>query len=177
MPRIPIIRLLLFVLLLMSAPVVYCQQSSTPTTREKTKDRLSQLLQRVGPEVKVSFRQSEKQPFNFVGIMKDGLTVCDNLEIVVGVTDNATIGFRVFPHYRNNYINVDKAKNGSALMRQLLRLSDKNFLYWGADESGDIFTGYTFTLESGFPDEAIRVVLFSIANTDKFVGDMKQAID
>jgi hypothetical protein len=109
--------------------------------------------------------------------MKDGLTVCDNLEIVVGVTDNATIGFRVFPHYRNGYINVDKAKDGSALMRQLLRLSDKNFLYWGADESGDIFTGYTFTLESGFPDEAIRVVLFSIANTDKFVGDMKHALD
>ena len=75
MPRIPIIRFLLLVWLLVSAPVVYCQQSSTPTTREKTRDRLSQLLQRVGPEVKVSFRQSEKQPFNFVGIMKDGLTV------------------------------------------------------------------------------------------------------
>jgi hypothetical protein len=62
-------------------------------------------------------------------------------------------------------------------MKQLLRLSDKNFLYWGADESGDIFTGYTFTLESGFPDEAIRVVLRSIANTDKFIGEMRQAID
>ena len=177
MPRIPIIRFSLFVLLLTSAPVVYSQQSSAPTAREKTRDRLGQLLQRVGPEVKASFRQSEKQPFNFVGIMKDGLTFCDNLEIVVGVTDNATIGFRIFPHYKNSYINVDKARDGQALMRQLLRLSDKNFLYWGADESGDIFTGYTFTLESGFPDEAIRVVLFSIANTDKFVGDMKQAID
>lgn len=177
MPRIPILRFLLFVSLLLSASTVYCQQSSAATAREKTRDRLGQLLQRVGPEIKVSFRQSEKQPFNFVGIMKDGLTICDSLEIVVGVTDNATIGFRIFPHYRNSYVNVDKAKDGPGLMRKMLRLSDKNFLYWGADESGDIFTGYTFTLESGFPDEAIRIVLVSIANTDKFIGEMRPAID
>jgi hypothetical protein len=177
MIRISMLRFLLFGLILLSASTVYCQQSSAPTAREKTRDRLGQLLQRVGPEISVGFRQSEKQPFNFVGIMKDGLTVCDSLEVVVGVTDNATIGFRIFPHYRNSYVNIDRAKDTPGLMKQLLRLSDKNFLYWGADESGDIFTGYTFTLESGFPDEAIRIVLRSIANTDKFIGEMRQAID
>ena len=177
MPRIPFIRFLLFVSLLLSASTVYCQQSAAPTAREKTRERLDQLLQRVGPEIKVSFRQSEKQPFNFVGIMKDGLTVCSKLEIVIGVTNNATIGFRIFPQYKNAYVNIDKARSGPDLMRQMLRLSDKNFLYWGADESGDIFTGYTLTLESGFPDEAIRVVLLSIANADKFIGEMRPAID
>jgi hypothetical protein len=62
-------------------------------------------------------------------------------------------------------------------MRLLLRLSDRAFLFWGADESGDIFTGYTFTLESGFPEEAIRIVLRSIVNSDKFVGEMRPMLD
>src|SRR6266700_3545552 len=72
---------------------------------------------------------------------------------------------------------VNKARNSSALMRQLLRFSDSNFLYWGADETGDIFAGYTFTLESGFPDEAIKVVLYSIKPLDQFVGQMRPMID
>ena len=62
-------------------------------------------------------------------------------------------------------------------MRLLLRLSDRAFLFWGADETGDIFTGYTFTLESGFPEEAIRIVLRSIVNSDKFVGEMRPILD
>ena len=36
------------------------------------------------------------------------------------------------------------------------------FLYWGADDTRDVFAGYTFTLESGFPSEAIIVVLRSL---------------
>jgi hypothetical protein len=59
----------------------------------------------------------------------------------------------------------------------LLRLSDRAFLFWGADEAGDIFTGYTFTLESGFPEESIRIVLSSIVNSDKFVGEMRPFVD
>ena len=57
-------------------------------------------------------------------------------------------------------------------MRQLLRLSDKNFLFWGMDDSSDVFAGYTFTLESGFPDRAIEIVLYSIKPIDKYVGEM-----
>jgi hypothetical protein len=125
----------------------------------------------------VSFRLSDKQPFNYVGLLKEGLTNADSIEIVIGVTADQTIGFRIFPHYNGAYVNVDKARNSAGLMRQLLRLSDKNFLFWGMDESGDVFSGYTFTLESGFPEAAITVVLRSIANLDKFVGNMKPMID
>ena len=59
----------------------------------------------------------------------------------------------------------------------MLRLGDRAFLFWGADEAGDIFTGYTFTLESGFPEEAISIVLRSIVNSDKFIGEMKPILD
>ena len=62
-------------------------------------------------------------------------------------------------------------------MRQLLRFTDNNFLYWGIDSSADVFAGYTFTLESGFPDAALRTVLSSIATLDKFVGEMKPMVD
>lgn len=148
-------------------------------TRNATREKLSNLLDVVGPkkDVNVAFRQSTKQPYNYVGIMREGLVNADSLEIVVSVTPNDTIGFRIYPHYKGEYINLDKAKNGPALMRKLLYMSDRNFLFWGADDTADIFSGYTFTLESGFPAEAITIVLRSIRNTDGFVGEMRPLID
>ena len=165
-----------FLFLLICAPTVYSQQDDAGA-RERTKARLAQLLEKVGPEVKIAFRQSQKQPFNYVGSLTTGLVNADSFEVVVSVTAKDTIGFRVYPHYNRAYVNVDKAKDRAALMRLLLRLSDRAFLFWGADETGDIFTGYTFTLESGFPDEAIKIVLRSIVNSDKFIGEMRPFID
>ena len=63
------------------------------------------------------------------------------------------------------------------LMKQLLILSNHNFLFWGMDDSGDVFAGYTFTLESGFPDKAIEIVLYSIAPLDAYVGKMRPNVD
>jgi hypothetical protein len=62
-------------------------------------------------------------------------------------------------------------------MRTMLLFSDHNFLFWGVDDSRDAFAGYTITLESGFPDEAVETVLRSIRNTDQFVGKMRPFID
>ena len=170
---------LLVITTIVVAPAAYSQTSPQPEdpARVKTREQLRLLLDKVGPTIKVAFRQSQKQPFNFVGVLKEGLTNADSMEIVIGVTANQTIGFRIFPHYNGAYVNIDKVKNNVGLMRQLLGLSDKNFLFWGADSGGDIFSGYTFTLESGFPDAAITIVLRSIANLDPFVGDMKPYID
>jgi hypothetical protein len=93
------------------------------------------------------------------------------------VTASDTIGFRIYPHYKGGYINLGKARDVNGLMRKLLYYSDQNFLFWGADDSGDVFTAYTFTLESGFPSDAMVTVLRSIRNTDKFVGAMRPFID
>jgi len=93
------------------------------------------------------------------------------------VTSKDTISFRVYPHYKGGYINIDKARNTTQLLRKIVQLNDSTFLFWGADETGDVFTGYTFTLESGFPDEAIKIVLSSIKNSDQFVGEMRPSID
>jgi len=179
-----VMLLLLALMIMIVVPGAYGQtgaHSETQSPREeariKTREQLRQLLDKVGPLIKVSFRQSEKAPFNFVGLLKEGLTNVDSFEIVVGVTLDQTIGFRIFPRYGGGYINVYKVKDSAALMRQLLRFSDQVFLFWGADQSGDIFSGYTFTLESGFPDAAITIVLRSIVNMDQYVGRLRPAID
>ena len=174
----------LIVLVLLTAANVaaftkYEPVSSTPrqASRDATREKLRTLLNTIGPKVNIDFRQSDKNLYNFVGMLKTGLKNADFLEVVISVTDQDTIGFRIYPHYGNSYVNIDKARNSVGLMRQLLRFSDSNFLYWGADQSGDVFAGYTFTLESGFPDEAIRVVLYSVPPLDQFIGKMRPMID
>jgi hypothetical protein len=152
-------------------------QQNEPAARIRTREQVNQLLAKVGPSLRIAFRKSEKQPFNFVGLLKEGLTHAESFEVVIGVTPNQTIGFRIFPRYKGGYINIDNVKNGPGLMRLLLKLSDSAFLFWGIDPSGDIFTGYTVTLESGFPEESIKIVLRSIVNSDKFIGEMKPMID
>ena len=171
------IQLLLVAALLIAAPSAFAQDNQA--MRNRTREQMRTLLDKVStrPDINVAFRQSEKQPYNFVGVMKEGLANCESLEIVISVTAKDTIGFRIYPHYKGGYINVDKARNGIGLMRKLLQLSDEAFLFWGMDASSDVFAGYTFTLESGFPEEAVTVVLRSIRNTDKFVGDLRPTID
>jgi hypothetical protein len=173
-------------LLLIALALLFCVcpvAAQTPQEKEAarvaTREKLRQLLNASGPKkgIDISFKQSEKQPFNFVGAKRDGLTNADFLEVVVSVTADDTIGFRVYPHYKGAYINLNRAKDANGLMRLLLNLSDKNFLYWGADSISDVFAGYTFTLESGFPDKAVEIVLYSIAPIDGFVGKIRPFLD
>jgi hypothetical protein len=173
-----VIQFSLLAVMMISAPAVYAQaDANANANREKTRERLNALLQREGPNIKVSFRQSDKNPWNFIGVLKDGLKNAESMEIVIMVSSKDTIGFRVFPHFKGGYINIDKVRNTTQLLRQLVQFNEKTFLYWGADDTGDIFTGYTFTLESGFPDEAIKIVLASIKNSDQFVGELRPSID
>jgi hypothetical protein len=177
-------RLILIALLIsVAAPVALPAQQPTTSTQEAERvamrEQLRKLLETSGPKkgINISFRQSAKQPFNFTGALREGLNNAESLEVVVGVTNNNTIGFRIYPHFKGGYINVEKAKNSLALMRLLLNLSDRAFLFWGVDASGDVFAGYTFTLESGFPEKSAEIVLYSIPNLDKFIGEMRPFID
>lgn len=176
MRRIPIM-VWFAIALTFAAQAAQGQQNESADARIRTREQLGQLLDKVEPSLHITFRQYEKRPFEFVGLLKEGVTQAESLEVVIAVTPNQTIKFRIFPRYKNGYINVDNVKNSAGLMRQLLRLSDSAFLFWGVDPSGDIFSGYTFTLESGFPQESIKIVLKSIVNSDKFIGEMKPMID
>lgn len=171
-----IFAIVLFILATFAVAPVYAQEENE-ASRDATRERLAELLEKEGRDIKVSFSRSQKQPYNYVGSLRTGLVNAESFEIVISVTPKDTIGFRIYPHYNKGYINVDKAKDRAGLMKLLLRLSDRAFLFWGADEAGDVFTGYTFTLESGFPEEAIAIVLKSIVNSDKFIGELRPFID
>lgn len=174
--KIPrLVGLLILLAILASASTAFSQEADA--ARDKTRERLNALLTRVGPDLGVAFKPSSKSQYVFTGVMRDGLKNVDSFEIVISVTTKETIGFRIFPHYKGAYINIDKARNTQQLLRKIAQLNDSTFLFWGADDSGDVFTGYTFTLESGFPDKAIEIVLSSIKNSDQFVGEMRPSID
>lgn len=162
-----------------AVPAPPATQDANSASRDATREKLRGVLVSAGArkDVNVAFHQSTKNPYNFVGSMETGLANCDSLEIVISVTKSDTIGFRVYPHYKGGYINLGKAKDMTGLMRRLLYLSDQNFLFWGADDTADVFSGYTITLESGFPEDAIVIVLRSMRNTDKFVGDLRPFVD
>ena len=113
-----------------SAAPTRSQTPATPqqtTTRDANREKLRALFETAGPKINVSFRQSDKQPYNFVGVMKTGLKNADALEIVISVSAEETIHFRIFPHYSGAYLNVDKVKSSEGLMRQMVRFSDQNF--------------------------------------------------
>ena len=174
--KIPrVVGLLICLAILASASTAFSQEADAG--REKTRERLNTLLTRIGPDMGIAFKPSSKSPYVFTGVLRDGLKNVDSFEIVISVTTSETIGFRIFPHYKGAYINIDKAQRPAQLLRKIVQLNDSTFLFWGADDSGDVFTGYTFTLESGFPDKAIEIVLSSIKNSDQFVGEMRPSID
>jgi len=162
---------------LLASPCLAAQ--SDDAERSATREKLRALLTEIGPtsRINIVFTQNEQQPFNFSGFLKGGLDNVESFDVVVGVTNNQTISLSAFPIYKGNYINVDKVKNTTGLMRQLTHFSHANFMYWGADDTGDIHAGFRFTLESGFPADAIDVVLQSIKLQDKYVGEMRPNID
>jgi hypothetical protein len=168
------IGVMLALLLIITAPIASAQTDPRDVVRERVGQVLATAGQR--PDVNVTFRQSTKNPYNFVGTMSDVSNV-DSLEIVVSVTQSQTIGFRIYPRYRGAYINVNRVKDAMGLMSKLLYFSDQNFLFWGTDSDNDIFSGFTVTLESGVPDAAIITVVRSIKNTGGFVGQLQPFID
>jgi hypothetical protein len=146
-------------------------------TRDATREKVRAVLIAMAPKTNIDFKLSEKQPYNFVGVLKTGLKNADALEVVISVSAQDTIHFRIYPHYNGAYVNVDKVQDGAGLARQIIRFSDSNFLFWGADNSYDVFAGYNFTLESGFPEASFRIVLSSIGKLDDYVGQLRPVID
>lgn len=150
-------------------------QTTSNSQREATRERLRTLLATAGArhDVNIAFRQSDKNPWNFVGVAQDGLANSDALEIVIQVSDSNTIAVVVYPHYQHGYINIGRAQDPAGLMHKLLNMNDHNFFYWGADDTNDVFACFNFTLESGFPEQSLLVALTSIRAQDRYVADMK----
>ena len=145
--------------------------------RDATRDRTRSALRQIGPKLGVTFQQSQANPYNFSASMTDNISEAQSMEIIVMVGKNDILTVRVFPHVSGNkYINVDRAANSTGLMRKLLANNAGDFFHWGMDDVYDVFAEFTFTLESGFPEEALDVVLRSVELLDKKVGEMELLI-
>lgn len=151
---------------------------TVPTaTRVATRARLEALLDSSGKAM--GFRRwyrSAGNPFNILVFYDRDLKYASRFEVVISVTRQNTIGFRAYPHWNGpgpgDYIDLDQVRDPVGLMKEALRLSDQNFMFWGLDASRDLFAGFTITLESGFPEEAVRIVLRSVPLVDDSVGDL-----
>src|SRR3977135_4119795 len=60
--------------------------TTQPATRDATREKLRPVLEAAATKINVTFRQSDKQPYNFVGVLKTGLKNADSLEIVISVS-------------------------------------------------------------------------------------------
>src|SRR4030095_266149 len=108
-----LVLLPLFIVLFSGLASVATAQSAEER-RDATREKLRQLLASAGekPDINTTFSPASKQPYNFVGVMGQGMNFkeVDKLEIVISVTKNETIGFRVYPHYKGEYINIGKER-------------------------------------------------------------------
>jgi len=145
--------------------------------RKATLARLGTTLSQTGPVVHIDFKPATNNIWAYVGVLKTDLRVCDSLETIVGASDDDTIYFMIYPSYKGGYINLNKARNAAALEHEMLRLNHKNFMFSGVDDASDIYFGFQITLESGYPPEAIRTLLYSTKSVDDYVGRLLPFID
>ena len=171
-----ILPLGLWAVLTASAFGVASAQRVSDEVRAETRNRLDSLLHTYGPTLKMRFYRDSDDPFQFGGVFDKDLRYAWRFELVINVTPQNTIGIRVYPMFSDR-INIENVRDPNGLELQILRFSAHNFLHWGVDDASDVFAAYSFTLESGFPEEAIKVVLRSIPLVDESVGEIVQFIE
>lgn len=149
-------------------------QTDPVAFRKATYNRLWALVKGYAPGLNYRVYPVD-DPYSILLFYEKDLRYTRRFEIYVTVTREQTIGFRIYPL---GYFNLYKETGDpDGLMKELLRLSDEGFFYWAADDDEDVFAAYTFTLESGFPEEAIKVVIRSIPLIDASVGDILRFFD
>jgi hypothetical protein len=150
-------------------------------TRLETRGKIEALLTTYSKAL--GFRRwyrSADEPFDILAFYDNGLKYASRMEVVIVVSRQNTIGIRVFPHYNGpgpgDYIDLDYARDPKGLMQRALQLSAENFMFWAMDGSHHLFACFTVTLESGFPDAVLRVVLESVPLVDDSVGDLARYV-
>lgn len=152
-------------------------QSDTGALRNSTRRALEALLTTYGPARDMRFRRSSSEPYDLVGFWDKPMQSVSRLDIRVSVTRERTIGFRVYPRWHGARINLRRIRARGEFMRTLLRDADQSFFHWALDPDLNLFAGFTFTLESGFPADAIHVVVRSIPLLDRPLGELVPLIE
>ena len=163
-------------LLAVSRPMTVVAQTDGDSVQAVTCEKLKALLATYPPAREMRWYVINHNG-DFDAFLDKGLTYASRFEVYITVTRQRTIWIRVYPQVLGEHVNLDNVRDPNGLARLLLRLSYHNFFFWGADDSADLFAGYQFTLESGFPEEAIKEVIKSIPLIDDSVGDINSFIE
>ncbi|MEP7324565.1 MAG: hypothetical protein ABI836_01335, partial [Gemmatimonadota bacterium] len=100
---------------------LHAQKNSEEAQRIANREKMRSALTTAGVKLGVDFRQSDRQPFNFIGSLESGLKNAQSIEILVMIGTRDVITVQAYPHLRGGgYINVGRAGNGTGLMRKLL---------------------------------------------------------
>ena len=172
----PILATGLWLVLTMSGFRAAAAQSVGDSVQVATRDKLRTLFATYGPAKEFRWYRTD-DPFVMQGFLDKGLIHTPRFEVYVTVTTRKTIWFRVYPQFSGDYINLDQVTEPQVVMQKLLRDSYRNFFFWGADDNLDVFAGFEFTLESGFPEEAVKVVIRSIPLIDQSVAELVPFIE
>jgi hypothetical protein len=146
-------------------------QSAADSVQAVVLEKLKAVIATYEPAREIRWYRAN-DAFDLDGFYDKGLHWSSRLEIYITVTRQATIWLRVYPQYYGHHINVNRVHDPNGLTRQMLRFSYRNFFFWGLDDNLDAFAGYQFTLESGFPEAAVKEVIKSIPLIDGSVGDL-----
>jgi hypothetical protein len=146
-------------------------QSAADSVQAATLEKLQAVIAAYEPAREIRWYRASS-PFDLDGFYDKSLHWSSRLEIYITVTRQSTIWLRVYPQYYGHHINLNRVHDPSGLMQQMLRFSYHNFFFWGLDDNRDAFAGYQFTLESGFPEAAVKEVIKSIPLIDGSVGDL-----
>lgn len=146
-------------------------QSAADSVQAVTLEKVKAVIATYEPAREIRWYRASN-PFDLDGFYDKGLHWSSRLEIYITVTHQTTIWLRVYPQYYGHHINLNRVHDPKGLMQQMLRFSYHNFFFWGLDDNLDAFAGYQFTLESGFPEEAVKEVIKSIPLIDGSVGDL-----
>ena len=146
-------------------------QSPADSVQVATLEKMKVVIASYEPAREIRWYRANNQ-FDLDGFYDKGLHWAQRFEIYITVTHQGTIWLRVYPQYYGHHINLDHVHDPNGLMQQMLRFSYHNFFFWGLDDGRDAFAGYQFTLESGFPEEAVKEVIKSIPLIDGSVGDL-----
>jgi len=146
-------------------------QTAADSVQAATLEKLKAVIATYEPAQAMRWYRAG-DPFALDGFYDKGLHWSSRLEIYIYATHQATIWLRVYPQYYGHHINLNRVHDPNGLMQQMLRFSYHNFFFWGLDDNKDAFAGYQFTLESGFPEAAVKEVIKSIPLIDESVGDL-----
>jgi hypothetical protein len=146
-------------------------QTAADSVQAVTLEKLKAVIATYAPAQQIRWYRAS-DPFALDGFYDKGLRWASRFEIYITVTREATIWLRVYPQYYGHHVNLRRVHDPNGLMQQMLRFSYHNFFFWGLDDNLDAFAGYQFTLESGFPEEAVEEVIKSIPLIDESVGDL-----